>query len=117
MILLKSGDIQVHYNTNTNATLCHGVSSPFDFQVSDTTPAQIQRISLGRQVYGSSVLLFGDYNNDGYEDLTLTFVDPTTSLPSAALLKNIQCFDAQCGTFNPLFIKQSLTLNLRTFEM
>jgi hypothetical protein len=63
------------------------------------------------------VLLFGDYDNDGYEDLTLTLLDPTTSLPSATLLKNTQCVDSQCGTFNPLFIKQSLTLNLRTFTM
>ena len=76
---------------------------------------QIQRVALGKKLYSGSVLLFGDYDNDGYEDLSLSFLDPKTSLPSATLLKNIQCVEIQCGTFNPAFIKQSLTLNLRTF--
>lgn len=58
-----------------NSTLCSPVDQPYDFQVDDENPKQIQRISLGKMLYEKAVLLFSDYNNDGYEDLTLTFVD------------------------------------------
>lgn len=66
--------------------------------------AYIQRVSLGKQVDPNSVLLFGDYNNDGYDDLTLTLLD-SANLPAAALFKNIPCTGTQCGTYNPQFIQ------------
>lgn len=76
---------------------------------------QIQKIDLGTNVAQNAVLLFGDYDNDGYDDLTITTIDANTQRPKAILLHNIGCLGQECGTYNPIFIAASSTLNLRTF--
>jgi len=37
-------------------------------------------------LYEDAMLLFGDYNNDAYPDLSLTFIE--NDLPYVALLRN-----------------------------
>lgn len=76
---------------------------------------EIQQINLGTAVASNAVLLFGDYDNDGYDDLTVTAIDANTNKPKAILLHNVGCIGEECGTFNPVFIAASSTLNLRTF--
>lgn len=95
--------------------MCLGIDTPFDFTISQDKAMQIQKIELGRKVSFDAVLLFGDYDNDGYEDLTLTQIDGNTGRPKAVLLHNQPCLGEECGTYNPTFIAASSTLNLRTF--
>lgn len=86
---MASGDIQVHYNRDgNNQNLCDGTNKPFDYQASNDKLTLVQRISLGRAVTSDAVLLFGDYDNDGYDDFTVTQVDPSSGLPIAALFHN-----------------------------
>jgi len=89
--------------------------SPYDFAVSADTVTLIQQVQLGSPLLPSSLLLFGDYNNDGFDDLSLTFTDQN-NLPNAQLYTNIPCFGDSCGTFNPLFIDQTSTMNARSFS-
>lgn len=117
VILLATGDLQIHYNKHgSETTLCSGSDNPFDFSISTTTLTYLQRVALNQAVTDDAVLLFGDYDNDGYEDFTVTQIDPTSGLPSAALFHSDACLDAACGSYNPFLMKASSTLNLRTFS-
>lgn len=117
LLLLKSGQIQIHYNNNPNTQdLCVGVADPYDYKVSEHSIMHIQRVSLGGWAASdTAVLLFGDYDNDGYDDFSVTLIDPSTGYPRAMLFHNDPCTGNECGTFNPLFIQASSTLNTRTF--
>jgi hypothetical protein len=77
--------------------------------------ALIQQVQLNSPLHPSALLLFGDYNNDGFDDLSLTFTDQNNQ-PNAQLYTNVPCFNKDCGTFNPLFINQTSTMNARSFS-
>ena len=51
-----------------------GIDEPYDFVVSTTVLKQVQRVELGGVPHEDAVLLFGDYDNDGYDDLTVTLM-------------------------------------------
>lgn len=92
MLLLKSGQLEIHYNNNEHSdSLCVGVADPYDYKVSDHSTMHIQRVNLGWPAADNAVLLFGDFDNDGYDDFSVTQVDPTTGLPRASLFHNEPC--------------------------
>jgi len=48
ILLLSTGDLQIHYNKNTATdSLCVGTEDPYDFVISSTQVKQIQRVNLG----------------------------------------------------------------------
>lgn len=106
---MASSKLQIHYHKYGNdIKLCNGLEYaqiPYDFEISTTESRQIQRVEFSTPLYSQSLLLFGDFNNDGYDDLSLTFVnDPNNEVPNSQLLENIPCVGVACGSYNPVFI-------------
>lgn len=48
-------------------------------------------MELGAEPDANAVLLFGDFNNDAYDDLSVTL--KINDQPRAVLLENIECLD------------------------
>ena len=61
-------------------------------------------MELSSVLYPKSLLLFGDYNNDGYGDISITFMDTANKFPQSVLLENQACLGAACGIYNARLI-------------